>query len=112
MAITAKALKNPAYLPSSVAAQVTGGSGKTTYVKLIVLHNIDTANTYTATLYNYASGGSAGSSNELWKVDLAPLETLMIEFPGPGMVLAQGDVLAGLCDTASKVTIGVYGGEE
>jgi len=112
LAITAKTLKYPAQLTASVAAQVTGATGKTTYVKMVLLHNTDTANTYTVTLYHYASGGSAGVTNEVWKVDLAPQETLMVEFAGPGMVLAPGDVLSGLCDTASKVTIGVYGGEE
>ncbi len=112
MAITAKTLKYPAQLTASAAALVTGASGKTTYIKLVVLHNTDTTNTYTVTLYNYASGGSAGVTNQIWKVDLAPEETLMLEFAGPGLVLAQGDVLAGLCDTASKVTIGAYGGEE
>jgi hypothetical protein len=112
LAITAKTLKYPAQLTASAAAQVTGASGKTTYIKLVVLHNTDASGTYTVTLYHYASGGSASASNEVWKVDLAPGETLMIEFAGPGLVLAQGDVLSGLCDTASKVTIGVYGGEE
>ena len=112
MAITAKTLKYPAQLTASATAQVTGASGKTTYIKMILLHNTDTTNTHTVTMYHYASGGSASVSNQIWKVDMAPEETLMLEFAGPGLVLAQGDVLAGLCDTASKVTIGAYGGEE
>lgn len=110
--ITSKCLKYPAHLPGSATAQVTAATNKTTYVKLIILHNTDSTSTYQVVLYHYATGGSASASNEIWKANINPYETLIIELAGPGIVMAAGDVLSGYAGTADKVTIAIYGGEE
>jgi hypothetical protein len=96
---------------------VANPSGKTTYIRCIILHNVNTT-TETVTLYIVAdSAGSEGedsdTTNRFYKEDILAGSTRIIEFPIPGIVLTdQNDTLQGACTTHEKVLAWVYGGEE
>lgn len=111
MAFAYARLKEIAYLPGSAAAQITNSSGKT-FVRLIILHNTHTS-ALSVTLYNVPNGDSAGAANQFFKESIGADDTVMLEFPVPGLVLSDAsDTIQGLCGTADKVTIQAYGGTE
>ncbi len=73
---------------------------------VLVLSNVDTA-ARTFTLYHVPSGGAAADANCIGKtVTLAVNgDPKVYEFVG----LSKGETLSGLCDSASKVAVTVYG---
>lgn len=91
--------------------------GKITYVREIIIHNVNTT-IETVTLYNVKnSGGSEGAdsdtTNRFYKEDLMGGSTRILEFPTPGvMLIAENDTLQGACTTHEKVLVWAYGGQE
>lgn len=96
---------------------VANPSGKTTYIRSIILHNINTT-TETVTLYivpdsGASEGADSDTTNRFYKEDLLAGATRIIEFPIPGIVLTdENDTLQGACTTHEKVLAWVYGGQE
>lgn len=89
----------------------------TTYIRCIIIHNVNTT-TEAVTLYLVPdSAGSEGAdsetTNRFYKEDLPAGSTRILEFPVPGLVLTdQNDTLQGACTTHEKVLVWVYGGQE
>ena len=103
-------------IANSVGAVFTNPASQITYIRNIILHNANTA-TEVVTLWNVpdsgGSAGTAGDTNKFFKKTLAVDETVILEFPAPGIVLENtNDTIQADCDTASKVTIQMYGGKE
>jgi len=92
-------------------------SGKTTYIRSIIIHNVNTT-TETVTLYIVADnasseGADSDTTNRFYKEDLPAGSTRILEFPAPGIMLVdQNDTLQGACTTHEKVLVWAYGGQE
>lgn len=87
-----------------------------TYVRLIIIHNGNTS-AEEVKLYNVPDNvgavGTAGATNIMYDPDakIAVGETVTLEFPAPGVILEDdNDTIQAVTDTASKVTIQIYGG--
>lgn len=107
MAVTFET-NDAAYLGTSAAAIYTNASGETSFVKSITLHNTNTS-TETVEIYfvpdSGGAVGTAGVSNQCYKLSVLSNETVQIEFPGPGIVLkGTNDTVQGKTTTSSKVT--------
>jgi len=103
-------------IPAAAGALITNAVGKTTYVRLIIIHNANTT-TEVVILWNVpdnaAAVGTAADTNQFYKESLTTLETRIIEFPAPGLMLTDtNDTIQGDTTTASKVTFSAYGGLE
>ena len=103
-------------IAASAAAVLTNGASTTTYIRLIVIHNANTSSE-TVKLYNVpdSSGevGTAGVTNKFYEETLDANDTRLIEFAAPGVILeSENDTIQAVTDTASKVTIQIYGGAE
>jgi len=103
-------------IANSVGAVFTNPASQITYIRNIILHNANTA-TEVVTLWNVPDNGgavgTAGDTNRFFKKVMAVDETVVLEFPAPGIVLEnKNDTIQADCDTASKVTIQMYGGKE
>jgi hypothetical protein len=114
--ITHKRLVDITYIASSAGAIFTQPAGKTTYLKLLMLHNTNTT-TETVTLYcvpdNAGSVGTAAVANQTYKLGLAPDETVQIAFGGSGLIFHDtNETLQAVTTTASKVTVHAYGAQE
>lgn len=103
-------------IADTAGAILTNPTSKTSYIRLINIHNSNTA-TETVKLYlvpdSGGSVGTAGDTNKIYEDDIASNETRIIDYAVPGLILTDGnDTLQGVTDTASKVTITVTGGQE
>jgi len=103
-------------IPSTAGALITNEAGKTTYVRVIIIHNGNTS-TETVKLYNVPDNaeevGTAGATNIFYNVDIDANGTRILEFASPGIMLEDTkDTIQGVTDTASKVTFQAYGGIE
>lgn len=105
-------------IAAAAAPVYTNPAGKTTYIRLIVIHNGNTTVEETK-LYNVpdnaAAVGTAGATNIFFdpSSEVGIGETLFIEFPTPGLILEDtNDTIQATTDTASKVTIQIFGGIE
>lgn len=103
-------------IPNTAGAIVTNGSGETTYVRVITIHNSNTT-AETVKIYRVPDVatvvGTAGVTNKVFEQTFQPNETVMIEVPQPGWILEdENDTIQAVTDTASKVTISVDGGQE
>ena len=96
---------------------VANPAGKTTYIRSIIIHNVNTT-AETITLYlvpdNATSEGEdSETTNRFYKEDLPAGSTRILEFPIPGLVLTdENDTLQGACTVHEKVLVWVYGGQE
>lgn len=103
-------------IPSTVGAVYTNPTGKKSYIRLIQIFNSNTT-PETVKIYNVPdSGGSVGTAavtNQFYEVLLNPKETVLIEYPAPGLILIDiNDTIQAVTTTASKVTIEIIGGLE
>jgi|WetSurSiteA1Bulk_404760.scaffolds.fasta_scaffold08911_4 hypothetical protein len=102
---------------SGAVACVTNPSTTTTYIRMIVVHNVNST-TETVSLYNVPdSGGSVGTAsdttNRFYKEDLPAGATRILEFQAPGIVLIDtNDTIQGVCSVYEKVLVWAYGGAE
>jgi len=116
MALAHVRLKEIGYIADSAASVYANPTGKTTYVKLIVVHNNAKTAKYVQ-LYNVPdSGGSAGTAaaaNRFFSADIPAYDTVIIELPGPGLILTdKNDTIQAETETASSVTIQITGAQE
>lgn len=116
MAFEYKRLTEITTLGSTASSVLANPSGKTSYIRLIIIHNTNTS-TETVELYcvpdSSGSVGTAGDSNKFFKKDLQANETYIIELAVPGIVLEDtNDTIQGKSTTAGEVTIQIYGGQE
>lgn len=105
-----------AQVSDSVGAVYTNPSGVTSYIRTIILHNTNTS-TEEVKLYtvpdNSGSVGTASSANKWYNESLGAGETRVIEFAAPGIILLdENDTIQAVTNTASKVTIQIYGAIE
>lgn len=104
------------YIADAAAAEYTNPASTTTYVRSIILHNTHSSD-LAVTLYNVPDNseavGTAAVANQFYKETIAANDTLMLEFPAPGLVLTDtNDTIQAVCGTADKVTIQIFGGTE
>lgn len=99
-------------LPSSTGTLYTHAADTKSYVRCIVLHNSNTT-AETAILYKVPDGGSAGATNKILQETMSANDTIIIEYPIPGLIfIDSGELLQGSTTTALFVTIEVTGGQE
>lgn len=102
-----------AQFPSTVGSIYANPSSTVTNVHTIVLYNGNTTTETVSVYYTQNSGGSLGTpatSDILYKMSMIANETVMLEFPGEGMVLSgTNDAIFGLTTTASKVNCIIFG---
>jgi hypothetical protein len=110
-------LSEAVLLTSAGNTTFTNPTSTTSYIRMIIIHNVNTS-AETVSLYNVPdSGGSAGTlsdtENRFYKESLDAGATRIIEFPAPGLVLTdENDTIQGSCTVDSKVIIWAYGGQE
>lgn len=100
-------------LPNAAASVFTNTSGQVAYIKGVTLHNTNTTDEVVE-LYMVpdAAGvaGSAAAANRCYKAVIAPDDSILFEWPGLGICLANaGDSLQGKSTTANKVNIILHG---
>lgn len=103
-------------LPNSAGAVFTQPSGKTSYIRIIHIHNSNTT-AESVKLYKVpdsgGSVGSAGATNEIYAETIEGGGTRVLEYPAQGLILKdQNETIQGVTTTASKVTIEINGGQE
>jgi len=116
MATSYKRLTEITTVAASAASVYANPASTNSYVTLIVLHNTNTTSE-AVKLWNVPdSGGSVGTAvdaNRFWSDNLAAGETAFVEIPKIGLVLENtNDTIQAETDTASKVTIQIFGSQE
>ena len=99
-------LGEPTQLGTSTTTLVTAASGYANIIKQVVITNTDTVDR-TVTL---AIGSAATAANRLFSA--LPIGANDVMIWDTALVLAAGETLQGLSDTASKVTVTVVGWEK
>jgi hypothetical protein len=99
-------LGGPTQLGTSTTTLVTAASGYANIIKQVVITNTDTVDR-TVTL---AIGSAATAANRLFSA--LPIGANDVMIWDTAIVLAAGETLQGLSDTASKVTVTVVGWEK
>ena len=103
-------------IANSAGALYTKAAGTSVYVRLIVLHNGNTAPEAVKLYVVPDSGGSAGTAattNEIYAETIEAGGTRVLEFPAQGIILKDnGETIQGVTTTASKVTFQAFGGSE
>lgn len=103
------------YVANSAGAIYTNAASTITYIKSLVLFNVNTS-TETVKLYNVpnngASVGTAGDSNQFAEISLAAKETLMFDLPYPITLIDENDTIQAVTTTASKVTVQILGDKD
>ena len=103
-------------LPGTVGAVYTNAASTTAYIRSITLHNANTT-TEAVILWNVpdngGAGGTAADTNQFFSQSLLADETVIIEWPAPGLQLEDtNDTIQADTTTASKVTIQIMGAKE
>jgi len=116
MALNRIRLADIQYIPSSAGALITNAVSTKTWIRGIVIYNGNTT-AEAVKLYNVpdstGSVGTAGVSNLFYVQSIPPDETVLIEIPGPGLVLTDtNDTIQGVTTTGSKVTVMFTGDNE
>lgn len=116
MALNRARLADIQYVADSAGALITNASGDKTWIRAIIIHNGNTT-AESVQLYNVpdnaASVGTAGVSNIFFNQSIAANQTVVVEIPGPGLVLEDtNDTIQGVTTTASKVTVMFAGDTE
>ena len=115
MTLTHTALCPISVLTGTVATYYTVPTSTKTYVKSIILYNVDTV-IETVVLYNSlaavnAANDSGASMNRFLSIDLQSNETVILNFSEP-IVMAAGDTIRGYAGTTQKVSIQIMGATE
>lgn len=117
MAFNYKRLVDAVTIPNSAGVIFTNTVGKTSYVKLITLHNSNST-PETVKIYrvpdNVGSVGAAGdNTNKVYEHALDAAELITIELAGPGWILEDtNDTIQATTTTASKVIVTIDGAQE
>ena len=116
MALALARLTEITTVASSAGSVFANPASTTTYVRLIVLHNTNST-AETVAVWNVpdnaGSAGTAADANRVLYLSLAAADTVLFEFPGPGLVLEdENDTIQAATTTASKVTIQIHGAQE
>jgi hypothetical protein len=112
MAFTYSRLKETAYLGDTTGTALVEHSSGFTYIRLIILYNSDSS-ARTVSLYNVPDGAAVGNSHQFFGASLDAAQTVMLEFPAPGIMLKDNlDRIWGKASVASKVTVQIYGATE
>ncbi|MDY6827232.1 MAG: hypothetical protein SVV67_08715 [Bacillota bacterium] len=103
-------------IAAATAAVYTNPAGTKAYIRTIILYNGNTT-TETVMLWNVPDNtgavGTAGATNKFYEQEIAPNQTVFIEFAAPGLILEdENDTIQADADTASKVTIQIMGATE
>jgi hypothetical protein len=81
----------------TTATVLTVGSAKTTYIRSVIVHNIDTLNSSTVRIHIVpSSGGSAGtasSDNQLAQLSIQPVDTYFFELAYPITLASNNDTI-------------------
>jgi hypothetical protein len=116
MAFAYSRLTEITQVADSAGAVLTNASGTTTYIRVIVIHNTNST-IENVVLYNVPDNagavGTAAAANQFYKEAVDPNETILFEIEAPGIILEdENDTIQAVTDTASKVTIQMYGATE
>lgn len=100
-------------LGNSAGVLIENPADTVTYIKGVTLHNTG-ATPEVVELYfvpdSTGSAGSAATANRCYKATIASEDTVLFEWPGLGICLAQdGDSLQGKSTTAATVNIMLHG---
>jgi len=89
------------------------------YIRSIIIASVDNTNPETVTLWITGSGSTPApgiapdSGSQFYQEVLPSLNTRIIEFPTPGLMLTvHGETLIGGTINDSKVTVMIMGGQE
>lgn len=100
------------YVGSSAGSLYANGSGQTSLIAGLTLYNGNTTDevVHLYVVPDSASAlGTAGVSNKIGKITLAPDETYFFGFDFPVVLTDQNDSVQASTTTASKVTVIVHG---
>lgn len=97
-------------LPDTAATLYTV-TDTTAYLTTISIHNSNTTSE-DVKIWLVNVGDTQTDLNQVVSVSLSPGETFTRELKLPGYILDTGDMIWGLADTASKVTVALTGGAE
>ena len=116
MAYDFSRLANIQTIADSAGSLYANPISKKSFITGIIIHNTNTT-AETVILYNVpdsaASLGAAAVTNQIFKKDIEPDDTIEWDLPKPGIILEdQNDSLQGTTTTASKVTITLMGAVE
>ncbi len=103
-------LSGPAWLGTTTTTLCTAAEGATLLVREMILHNSGAAPA-TYSLHLVPSGSAPGGDNRIFHGPLEPGETAMVSLGGSGLVLAEGDSLCALADTADSIVASIHGAE-
>lgn len=117
MAVTFSRLTEVQVLQTSATVSYANPATTTTYIRLILIHNVHTTNNQTVQIWtvpdNAGAVGTASNSNRAYAVVLTPGETRAIEFKGPGLMLIdENDTIQASASEANAVTFQMYGAIE
>ena len=98
MALAQTSLGNVTHIAAGAAASVyTVGSGKTTYVRSFLVHNLDAANATNVKIHVVPnSGGSPGtatSNNQIARLGISTEDTYFFECAYPITLTSNGDTI-------------------
>lgn len=108
MAATNKRLVEGSQLTTTAATYYSAPSTTTTLLKKVTVTNTSGA-AATVTLYLVPSGGTAGATNTVTSAKSIPAGGYYEAYEAEGHVLAPGDSLQALANTAAAVTLMVSG---
>lgn len=119
MAFDWKRLTEITYIANSAGAVFTNPAAKS-YVRLIIIHNLNTTaeevKLYCVPDNGAGAIGAAGDANIFLHQSIQPAETIVLGsdmLPVPGIILeTEYDSIQAVTTTSSKVTIQIYGGQE
>lgn len=110
MSATPKKLVSGSQLTATVATYYTAPTNTKTLIKKLTFTNND-ATARTVTVYLVTSGGTAGVTNILTKAASIAAGATYEAFEAEGHILAAGETLQALADSAAQVTIQASGVE-
>ncbi len=101
----------------TTATVYTVGSGKTTHIRSIIVHNIDTLNSSTVKIHIVPnSGGSAGTAssiNQLAQLSIQPVDTYFFELAYPITLVNNNDTIQiANTSTTDAVNVLILGDKE
>ena len=100
---------------TSAGVVYTNPANLKTFIKLIIVHNVDGASARDITLNNVpntqaAGVGTAATANQFYKKSLAADATDFIELKEPGMVLKEdNETIQALAGTVDTITFQMFG---
>ena len=114
-ATTNKRLTEITQVAAAAGAVFTNPGSTTTKINSVIIHNTNTT-TENVEIWNVPdSGGAVGTAadaNKFYKIAVSANETVILDFTKYGIVLTDtNDTIQAATDTASKVTIQIFGSQ-